>query len=162
MPLLWLTIARPYNEALVALSHNLLPDGVTLSVLGTHILIDYTPAAPPFSLDGLTLHSGLVLMTVLILAAVGVGLLPRIGWLLVFFAAGFVLHVVGVTLLARGVAWASSNGSAEESAAVVLRLFAIFLGLLPALVGGAWGEVRAWRRPRLTSTPRPRMSFSER
>ena len=71
VPLLWLTIARPYNEALVALSHNLLPDGVTLSVLGTHILIDYTPAAPPFSLDGLTLHSGLVLMTVLILAAVG-------------------------------------------------------------------------------------------
>jgi hypothetical protein len=101
-------------------------------------MIEYSPAARPFYVDGFTLHYGLILITVLILASVGLGLLPRIGWLLAFGAGGFLLHVVGVAMLARGVAWASTDSSAEDSVSLVLRLFAIFWGLLPALAGGAW------------------------
>ena len=138
VPLLWLTVARQYNEALVVLAQKLLPDGPAVSALGTHIMIEYSAAARPFSVDGFTLHYGLILITVLILASVGIGLLHRIVWLLGFGAGGFVLHVVGVALLARGVAWASTDTSAADSVSLVLRLFAIFWGLLPALAGGAW------------------------
>ncbi len=138
VPLLRLTVAERYNEALVAAAGGLLPDGVSLSVLRTHILIGYGGAGRLFSVDGLTLHSGLVLLTVLVLAAVGIGPLSRVGWLAGLALAGFLLQVAGVALLARGVLWAASGGSPEASAELVLRLFAIFWGLLPALAGGAW------------------------
>ena len=151
VPLLWLTVARQYNEALVVLAQRLLPDGLALSALGTHIMIDYSEAARPFSVDGFTLHYGLILMTVLILASVGLDLLPRIGWLLAFAAGGFALHVVGVALLARGVAWSSADSSAGGSVSLVLRLFAIFWGLVPAVAGGAWALL--YWLPRMSVQP---------
>ena len=138
VPLLWLTVAGRYNEALVAAAGGLIPDGVSLAVLRTHILIGYGSAGRLFSVDGLTLHSELVLMTVLVLAAVGIGPLSRVGWLAGLALAGFLLHVAGVALLAWGVLWAASGGSPEGAGELVLRLFAIFWGLLPALAGGAW------------------------
>ena len=151
VPLLWLTVAERYNTALVALAKNLVGDTPTLSVLGTQILIEYNIAALPFSLDSLTLHSGLVLLSVLVLASVGVGILPRIGWLIAFAAGAYLLHVAGLALLTRGIVWASSGDDVDESARLVLKLFAIFWGLIPALVGGAWAF--GYWLPRMNAPP---------
>ena len=151
VPLLWLTVAEQYNTALVALAKYIDGDTASLSVLGTRILIEYSPTALPFSLDSLTLHSGLVLLSVLVLASVGVGVLPRIGWLIAFAAGGYILHVAGLALLSRGFVWASSGGDVESSTRLVLKLFAIFWGLLPALAGGAWAF--GYWLPRLNAPP---------
>ena len=151
IPLLWLTVAEKYNTALVALAKYLDGDTPSLSVLGTRILIEYNPAALPFSLDSLTLHSGLVLLSGLVLASVGVDILPRIGWLIVFMAGSYILHVAGLALFTRGIVWASSGGDVEASTRVVLKLFAIFWGLLPALAGGAWAF--GYWLPRLNAPP---------
>jgi hypothetical protein len=151
VPLLWLTVAERYNTALVALAKNLVGDTPSLSVLGTRILIEYNTAALPFSLDSLTLHSGLVLLSVLVLASVGVGTLLRIGWLIAFAAGAYILHVTGLALLTRGIVWASSGDDVEESALLVLKVFAIFWGLIPALVGGAWAF--GYWLPRMNAPP---------
>ena len=151
VPLLWLTVAERYNTALIALAKYLDGDSPSLSVLGTRILIEYSPTALPFSLDSLTLHSGLVLLSVLVLASVGVGILPRIGWLIAFAAGGYILHVAGLALFTRGIVWASGGGDVEESTRLVLKLFAIFWGLIPALAGGAWAF--GYWLPRMNAPP---------
>ena len=151
VPLLWLTVAERYNTALVAVATHLVGDSTPLSVLGTRILIEYSPAALPFSLDSFTLHSGLVLLSVLVLASVGVDILPRIGWLIVFIVGSYILHVAGLALFTRGIVWASSGGDVEASTRLVLKLFAIFWGLLPALAGGAWAF--GYWLPRLNAPP---------
>ena len=138
VPMLWTTVAGRYNDALVALAQVSLPEELSLSAIGTHILIEHPRLGSPVSIDGFTLHYGLVLMVVLVLAAVGIGALARVGWLLGMGAGVFALHVVGVGLLARGVAWASASASVESSGTLVFSLFAVFWGLLPAVIGGAW------------------------
>lgn len=138
VPLLWLTVAERYNLALVALAKNLLGDNTPLSVLGTRILIKYNPVAQPFSLDTLTLHSGPVLLSIIVLASVGIGVLPRIYWLIAFILGGYILNITGLVLLTRGIVWASNGDNVEASTRIVLNLFAIFWGLLPALASGAW------------------------
>ena len=138
IPILWISVAERYNEALVALAAKLLPEGLSLGTVGSHILIEDARLAKPVSIEGLTLHYGLVLLAVLILAAVGIGASARVGWLLGMGAGVFLLHIIGVALLARGVAWASVSSSAESSGTLVFSLFAIFWGLLPAIIGGAW------------------------
>jgi hypothetical protein len=151
IPLLWLTVAERYNTALVTVAKYLVGDTPSLSVLGTSITIKYSPAALPFSLDSLTLHSGLVLLSVLVLASVGVDILPRIGWLIAFIIGAYTLHVVGLALLTRGIVWSSGGADVEESTRLVLKLFAIFWGLIPALVGGAWAF--GYWLPRMNATP---------
>ena len=151
IPLVLLTVAERYNTALVAVAKNLVGDTPSLSVLGTRIMIEYSPAALPFSLGSLTLHSGLVLLSVFVLASVGVDILPRIGWLVAFIAVAYILHVAGLALLTRGIVWSSSGTDVEESTRLVLKLFAIFWGLIPALTGGAW--TFGYWLPRMTAPP---------
>ena len=102
--LLWATIAKPYNQALVSVAGPLLSEKTSVKVLGKHIVITESESSSPVSIDGYTLHFGLILMVVLVLAAVGIGTVPRISWLLALAMGVFLLHVVGVALLARGVA----------------------------------------------------------
>ena len=158
LPVLWLTVAERYNEALVALAQALLPDGLSLRALGNHIMIEHQQLASPVFIDGFTLHYGLVLLAVLVLAAVGIGVVPRLGWLVGMGLGAFVLHVIGVALLARGVAWAVGDPSVQDPESVVLTTFAVLWGLLPAIAGGAWCFAywlpRASRR-RADATPRP-------
>jgi hypothetical protein len=157
--MLWISLAERYNQALVAVAQALLPDGLSLKALGSHILIDYSEQAAPVSVDGLTLHYGLILLAVLVLAAVGIGVLPRVGWLLAMGAGAFLLHVIGVAMLARGVAWAAGDASAGRSGALVFSLFAVLWGLLPAVFGGAWCFMywlpRAAARPPSPRHPAP-------
>ena len=138
LSILWISVAERYNEALVALARPLLSDQINLRVLGAYILIQDSDIASAVSVNGFTLHYGLLLMAVLVLAAVGIGVLQRVGWLLGMGAGVFLLHILGVTLLARGVSWASGGSSAEGSEQLVFSLFALFWGLLPAIIGGAW------------------------
>ena len=77
-------------------------------------------------------------MAVLVLAAVGIGVTARVGWLLGMGVGAFLLHAIGVALLARGVGWTLIDPSAEGSGTLVFGLFAVFWGLVPALIGGAW------------------------
>ena len=158
VPIVWLTVAERYNDMLVALSRGLLPGNLSLDSAGGHILIQYSSAAPPISIDGFTLHYGLVLLTVLVLAAVGLGVIERLGWLLAMGVGVFVLHVVGVGLLARGVAWAAGSNSPESSSTVVFSIFAVLWGLLPAIIGGAWAF--AYWLPRASEDREPPPSTS--
>ena len=136
--ILWIGVAERYNEALVAVAAPLLYGELTVTALGSHLLIEEPDAFQPLSIDGLTLHFGLVLMAVLVLAAVGVSAASRIRWLALMVAGSFLLHVVGVVLLARGVAWSLGTESPDESGRLVFSLFAVFWGLLPAVLGGLW------------------------
>ena len=136
--LLWATIAKPYNQALDSVAGPLLSEKTSVKVLGKHIVITESESSSPVSIDGYTLHFGLILMVVLVLAAVGIGTVPRISWLLALAMGVFLLHVVGVALLARGVAWTSDASSSENSGRLVFSMFAVFWGLLPAAIGGTW------------------------
>ena len=147
--ILWISVARPYDEALVFLAQTLVPDSVSMKALGSHIIIDDSRLSFPLSIDGLTLHFGLIFMAALVLAAVGIGVAPRLGWLAAMGAGAFLLHVIGVALIARGVTWASAADSPDESRRLVLSAFAVFWGLIPALIGGLWCFV--YWMPRVSS-----------
>jgi hypothetical protein len=136
--ILWVGVAGRYNEALVYLARPLLPAEVSIDALGTHLRIEEPGLAAPVSLDGFTLHYGLILMVVLVLAAVGISIASRVGWLLAMVAGAFALHILGVALMARGVVWAAGSASPEASGRLVFSLFAVAWGLLPAIAGGLW------------------------
>jgi hypothetical protein len=138
IPIVWLLVAEQYNDLVVAVSGVLVPGDLELRALSNYIQIDHAQWVRPVSIDGFTLHYGMILLTVLVLAAVGIDTMARIGWLAGFIAGVFLLHVVGVALLAHGIVWTTTSTDPEASGETVFSLFAIFWGLLPALIGGAW------------------------
>ena len=81
---------------------------------------------------------GVGLLCVVVLAAVGIGVLPRLAWLAVMVVGSFLVHVAGVALLGRGLIWAAGTDSPDGPARLVLSLFAVYWGLLPPVVGGLW------------------------
>ena len=154
--MLWLSVAEPYNEALVSLSNPLLPEEASTRVQRFHIVFETLPVSGKgervsIAIDGFTLHYGLILMAVLVLAAVGIGVIPRLAWLVALVAGAFGVHVVGVALLARGFVWTTGASSPEDTGRLVLSMFAVFWGLLPAAVGGAWCFL--YWIPRVSSKP---------
>ena len=135
---LWLGVASRYNDALVSLANPLALGGASVKAIGFHILIETPGVATPVSIDGFTLHFGLVLMAVLVLAAVGIGVVARLRWLFILVGGAFALHVLGVALLGLGVAWAAGPDAPDVYGKLVFSMFAVFWGLLPAVVGGVW------------------------
>ena len=150
VPLVWITVADDYNDAIAAPVRVLLPGDLTVNAVGRHILIQEPGRGAPVSIDGFTLHYGLILLVVLVLAAVGIGFLPRIAWLLGLAAGTYLTHVVGLALLSLGVSWASTTASVGDPGGFVYSSFAVFWGLLPPIIGGAWA-VWYWL-PRLSKT----------
>jgi len=138
IPMLWLLVAEQYNDAIVAVSGVFVPADMELRALGNYVQIDHARWVRPVSIDAFTLHYGMILLTVLVLGSVGISTVARIGWLAGFAGGVFVLHVIGVALLARGIVWTTTSTDPEASGETVFSLFAIFWGLLPALIGGAW------------------------
>lgn len=136
--MVWIGLAEPYNEALVAVARPAAPDGVAMRAIGTDILLEHELFAQPVSVRGLTLHYGLVLMVVLVLAAVDVWPLSRVGWLVTFLAGLFVTHAVAVMLLPHGYVWAARGDSPSWAGTLVSSLYTVYWGLLPALAAGAW------------------------
>ncbi len=134
VPLAWIAVAERYNELLVTLSQRLVFDA-SLNVVGRHILVTVDGQPDSLSLDGFTLHYGLLLLIVLVLAAVGIGAGARIRWLAGLSASAIVLHVIGLAALTQGIAWTASDGTPGT---FVFRSFAVFWGLVPAAIGGAW------------------------
>ncbi len=153
LAVLWPSVAGPYNTALVTVARPLLPSGASLRAVGTHFLIEAPPGSLPVSFDGLALHYGLVLLAVLVLAWVGIGPLQRLAWLAGLGAGAFLAHLLGVALLARIVAWSTSGAIGPDASRLMLGLFAVFWGLVPALAGGAWCLLR-WL-PRASDGPAP-------
>jgi hypothetical protein len=136
--ILWVSVAESYNQALVALAGPLLPGDTTVHELGVYLVFEHSSFNTGVSIDGLTLHFGLVLVSVLVLAAVGISIGPRIGWLAAFVIGAFFVHVAGVAMLGRGLVWAAGADSPAESTRFVLSLFAVFWGLIPPAAGGVW------------------------
>lgn len=134
-PMLWLTVAARYNKAFVAVADAVVQGQTALKALGSHISITHPRMAEPVSLDSFTLHFGLILLTVLVLAAVGIPTLQRVAWLAGMWAGMFVLHVLGVAALAMAIGWSAGSGGAGD---LIFRLFAVFWGLVPAVIGGLW------------------------
>lgn len=136
--MLWIGLVEPYNDALVAVARPAAPDGVAMRALGTDIMLEHALFAQPLAVRGLTLHFGLVLMVVLVLAAVDVGPVSGVGWLVTFVAGLFVAHAVAVMLLPHGYVWAARDNSPSWAGTLVSSLYAVYWGLLPALAAGAW------------------------
>ena len=148
---IWVNLAGRYNQALVSLAGPILPADVGARALGSNVIFEGPRFASSISIEGFTLHYGLVLMIVLVLASVGLGVGQRVVWLLVLGAVAFAMHVTAVGLLGRGLVWAAGTSSPDSSDRLVLSLFAVFWGLLPALIGGAWC-IRYWI-PRVSRGP---------
>ncbi len=153
LAVLWPSVAGPYNRALVTLARPLLPAEVSLRAVGPKFLIASPPGSVPISFDGLALHYGLVLLAVLVLAWVGLGPLQRLAWLAGLGAGAFLAHLLGVALLARIMAWSVSGTVGPDASRLMLGLFAVFWGLVPALAGGAWCLLH-WL-PRASDGPAP-------
>ena len=138
LPLLWISMAAGYNDLLSAAANLLVPDDLTLRAVGSHILLGHPLITPLVSVDALTLHFGLILLWVLVLAAVGLGVVERAGWLIAMGAGLFALHVLALALLSHGLLWAYGQSAPESGDTLVFSLFAVFWGLLPPVIGGAW------------------------
>ena len=136
--ILWIGVAERYNQALVTLAGPLLPSETSVHELGIYLIFEHPKFGAGVSIDGLTLHFGLVLVSVLVLAAVGISVAPRIAWLAAFVIGAFFVHVMGVALLGRGLVWAAGADSPAESTRLVLSLYAVFWGLIPPVAGGIW------------------------
>lgn len=138
MVIAWFSLAEHYNQALAAVAGPLLPDDAIVWELGTQLIYEHPVFSDKVAIDGLTLHFGLVLVSVVVLAAVGIGVMPRLTWLAAMVAGSFLVHVAGVALLGRGLVWAGGTDSPDSSVRLVLSLFAVYWGLLPPVVGGLW------------------------
>ncbi|MDP6800293.1 MAG: hypothetical protein QF744_10795 [SAR202 cluster bacterium] len=99
--ILWLGVAREYNLALARIAGRMLPDDAVVWELGVEIVYESPVFSDKVAIDGLTLHFGLILLAVLVLAAVGIGLLPRLAWLAGMVSGAFVVHVGVVAILGR-------------------------------------------------------------
>ena len=135
--LAWASVATSYNEAVVRSAVPLVPSEVSLKALGSHFVID-APGMAQVSMDGLTLHFGLVLMAVLVLAAVGLGVRSRLLWLAAMGGTAFILHIAGVALFAWGMYWVGGSASPDSAGRLLMSLFAVFWALIPAVLGAAW------------------------
>ena len=133
-PLAWIAVAGRYNELLVDLA-GLLPAGARLEAAGSHILVAVDGRPAPLAVDGFILHYGTLLLAVLVLAAVRIGVVARVGWLVALGAGSVALQAFGLAALAQGLAWSAAGGVSEGT---VFRLFAAFWGLQPAAAGCAW------------------------
>ena len=111
LSILWVSMAERYNQALTWLAGSLMPADISARALGAHLLFESPRLTNSVSVDGFTLHYGMILMAVLVLASVGVGFIPKVVWLLGLVAGTFATHVVGIALLGRGILWASSGAS---------------------------------------------------
>ena len=138
LSILSVKVAGSYTDALVTAAGWLTPDDLSVRALGAHLQFEHPEIPADLTINGLTLHFGLVLMGVLVLAAVGIDAVPRIGWLLALGAGAFVLHAVGVALLGVGLAWAGGEAESGTPARLVFSSFAVFWGLIPPIVGGVW------------------------
>ena len=136
--IVWIGLAHRYNEALVPLANAFLPNGISAKAAGTRLIFEGPNLVPAVSIDGLTLHFGLILTVVLVLAAVGLRIGPRLAWLLGLGVVAYLTNVLGVVLLARRLVWAAGSSSPAESGKIVFSLFAVFWGLIPAIIGGLW------------------------
>lgn len=136
--IVWIGLAHRYNEALLLLANAFLPDRILAKVAGTRLIFEVPNLAPAVLMDGLTLHFGLILIVVLVLAAVGLRVGPRMAWLLGLGVVAYLTNVLGVVLLARGLVWASGSASPVESRKIIFSLFAVFWGLTPVIIRGLW------------------------
>ncbi len=134
IPLAWIAVAGRYNEMLVEMAGSL-PAGASLDAAGRHILVTVDGRPAPLAVDGFTLHYGTLLLAVLVLAAVRVGVVARVGWLVALGTGSVALQAFGLAALAQGLAWSAAGGASEGT---VFRLFATFWGLQPATAGCAW------------------------
>ncbi|MBM3945220.1 MAG: hypothetical protein FJ317_06995 [SAR202 cluster bacterium] len=78
LAILWVTLAGPYNSALVAIARPIAPEALSLRTVGSDILMTHPGFGDTLSVHGLSLHYGIILMGVLILAAVDIRPIPRI------------------------------------------------------------------------------------
>ena len=129
--MLWFSVVEHYNSLLVTLGQHFVPDGITVRTIGQTILFDSESSPVPATLDGLTLHYGLVLNLVLAFSVVGISVRSRVISVLVLTIVSVMLNVIGIALIALA---AGSTIDAD----LIFGSFAVAWGLFPALLGGAW------------------------
>ena len=153
--LVWVALAELYNDFLVDVSAPISPKGTETRVFGSDRVFLQTGLSSPVTVPGLTLHWGLVLNITLVLSVSGITLLARSASLLGLGAVVIFTHVLAVGLLPHGYIWVADPGSPTWAATLVDGLYAVYWGLVPAMIAGVWA-LRFWlRRARETQKSRP-------
>ena len=135
---LWLLVMPVYNRFLASVASAFVPSGHSVKAIGPHILLQWPGGTSPITVDALTLEWGLILLSVLVLSAVGIGLTQRLRWLAIFLALSLVTQISGLVFLSYAMGWSSGTDSAEFLGRTTFGAFAVLTGLLPAIVGGVW------------------------
>ncbi len=140
---LWPYIADTYNDLVASGANMIAPAEATVSAAYGRIHMDMTMGSST-TVHGYVLHFGLILVTALVAATPGLSI-TRIVILLPAAVSLFILlHIAGVALFAWGMSTAVVDGSDVITVGRAFTAFAIFWGLVPALIAGAWCY-RYWR-----------------
>ncbi len=135
---LWLLVMPSYNRVLASVASAFASNGHSIKAFGSHILLDAPGVASSVTIDALTLEWGMILLSVLVLSAVGIGLTQRLRWLAIFLALSLVTQIVGLVLMSYAMGWSSGTDSADFLGRSTFGAFAVLTGLLPAIIGGVW------------------------
>lgn len=135
---LWLLVMPAYNRLLASVASAFVPDGHSVKAFGSQFLLQWPGGASPITVDALTLEWGLILLSVLVLSAVGIGLGQRLRWLTIFLALSLLTQFSGLVFMGYAMGWASGTDASEFTVKLTFGTFAVLTGLLPAIVGGAW------------------------
>jgi hypothetical protein len=136
----WPLVSDAYDRLIAAAASSFAPGEVALSAASGRIYLSFDGAgdAGRLSIEGIVLHFCLILMTALVVSTPGLSPYRVAGWLPAVFGILFGLHVAGLALLARGLDTAYGGGRDGSVVGQVMSGFAIFWGLLPAVLGGLW------------------------
>ena len=127
-----------YNRFLASVASAFVPSGHSVKAIGLRFFLDGPGATPSVTVDALTLEWGLILLSVLVLSAVGIGLPQRLRWLAVFLGLSLVTQISGLVFMSFAMGLASGTDSAGFLGRSTFGAFAVLTGLLPAIIGGVW------------------------
>ena len=137
---LWPFVADAYDGLVVRVAGSLSPSEMAVRAADGRIYLEFLGGASEkgLSIHGFMLHFGLILVMALVASTPSLGLARMVAWMAGVAGLFLTVHIAGLSLFIRGM---SAAFQGEESVAAVGRVmtaFAIFWGLVPAVVGGAW------------------------
>jgi len=137
----WPVLGDVYDGMLLGVASVFFPVGMAANAVSGQIYFDFSAVARQeegMYVQGLLLALGLALSVALVICTPAMSILRRAVSLAAVLLLLFVLHVAGISLLARGLWLATQENSQTFTVGGVMTGFAIFWALLPAVLGGVW------------------------
>jgi hypothetical protein len=133
LSIIWLFLAQAYTRLLVAVANWVAPSQITLAAEQSSVII-HNQAVGTTAVDSLPFQGGLVMLLALILATPGL----KLKWRLVYLVAGaaitFVIHIIGIVIIAI---------NARETRPLIVLFASVGVDLFPVLIWAAL-SARYW------------------